>query len=96
MHSIRPMPRQISVETVLRPISAPNPNAVPKAKTRRGLAAFGKAGMVALVELGTHGPLAAHLGLDGQGELALAAPVLERLPEQSLVIVDRLYGHAPF
>ena len=70
-------------------INTPANNArVPKAKTRRGLAAFGKAGRVALVELGTHGPLAAGIGLDGQ--------VLERLPEESLVIVDRLYGHAPF
>ena len=78
-------------------INTPANNArVPRASTRRGLAAFGKAGLVALVELGTHGPLAANIGLDGQGELALAAQVLERLPEQSLVIVDRLYGHAPF
>ena len=70
-------------------INTPAHNArVPKVSTRRGLAAFGKAGRVALVELGTHGPLAAGIGL--------AAPVLERLPEESLVIVDRLYGHAPF
>ena len=35
-----------------------------KAKTRRGCAAFAKIAMSALVELGTHAPLRAVLGLD--------------------------------
>lgn len=66
-----------------------------KAKTRRGSAAFAQMGMSALVELGTHAPLHATLGLDGESELALSIPLLEALPQQSLLILDRLYGQAP-
>jgi hypothetical protein len=66
-----------------------------KAKTRRGSAAFAQIGMVTLVELGTHAPLHATLGLDGESELALSVPLLEALPQHSLLIADRLYGQAP-
>lgn len=68
---------------------------ITKARTRRGSAAFAKISMSALVELGTHAPLHATLGLDGQGEQALSVPLLEALPPQSLLILDRLYGQAP-
>lgn len=66
-----------------------------KAKTRRGSAAFAKISMSALVELGTHAPLHATLGLDGESEQVLSVPLLEGLPSQSLLILDRLYGQAP-
>ena len=69
---------------------------VKKAHTRRGLAAFGKAGLCALIELGTHAPVGAALGLDGQSELALAAQSLPQMPARSLLLIDRLYGQGPF
>lgn len=66
-----------------------------KAKTRRGCAAFAKIAMSALVELGTHAPLHAAIGLEGQSEHALSAAVLAHLPQRILLILDRLYGQAP-
>jgi hypothetical protein len=66
-----------------------------KAKTRRGCAAFAKIAMSALVELGTHAPLRAVLGLDKDSEHALSAALLEHLPPGILLILDRLYGQAP-
>ncbi len=66
-----------------------------KAKTRRGSAAFAKISMSALVELGTHAPLHATLGLDGESEQVLSVPLFAELPPQSLLILDRLYGQAP-
>jgi hypothetical protein len=63
-----------------------------KAKARRLSAAFAKIEMNALVELGLHNPIAAAIGLKGEGEWSLAAKLLESLPPQSLLIVDRLYG----
>jgi len=68
---------------------------ITKAKTRRGSAAFAKINMSALVELGTHAPLHATLGIDAQSEHMLSVPLLAALPEQSLVILDRLYGQGP-
>lgn len=66
-----------------------------KVQTRRGCAAFARIGMAALVELGTHAPLHATLGLDGESEQALSLPLLEALPSHSLLILDRLHGQAP-
>ena len=63
-----------------------------KASSRRMKAAFAKVGMCVLVELGLHNPLAAAVGLKGEGEWSLAAKLLESLPKGSLLIVDRLYG----
>jgi len=63
-----------------------------KAATRRFEAAFAKVEMCVLVELGLHNPLAAEIGLKGEGEWCLSARLLERLPEGSLLILDRLYG----
>lgn len=66
-----------------------------KARTRRGSAAFAKIAMSALVELGTHAPLRAAIGLDKESEQTLSTALLEHLPERSLLILDRLYGQAP-
>jgi len=66
-----------------------------KAKTRRGPAAFAKIIMSVLVELGTHTPLRAAIGLDKESEDALSAKLMDDLPERSLLILDRLYGNAP-
>lgn len=66
-----------------------------KAKTRRGSAAFAKIAMSALVELGTHAPLQAAIGLDGESEHALSSALLGDLPQRILLMLDRLYGQAP-
>ena len=63
-----------------------------KAASRRFEAAFAKVEMCVLVELGLHNPLAAEVGLKGEGEWTLSSRLLESLPEFSLLIVDRLYG----
>jgi len=63
-----------------------------KAAARRCKAAFAKVEMCVLVELGLHNPLAAVVGLKGEGEWSLAARLLGHLPKRSLLIVDRLYG----
>jgi len=63
-----------------------------KAATRRFEAAFAKVEMCVLVELGLHNPLAAEIGLKGEGEWNLSSKLLESLPESSLLILDRLYG----
>lgn len=68
---------------------------VRKASSRRGLAAFAKAAMNVLVELGTHAPLGAALGFAGESELALAGQLWEFLPRHGLLILDRLYGQGP-
>ena len=66
--------------------------AMSKAASRRMTAAFAKIEMCALVELGIHNPLAATVGLKGEGEWTLAKEFLGSLPKRSLLIVDRLYG----
>ena len=66
--------------------------AMTKAASRRFEAAFAKLEMCVLVELGLHNPLAAEVGIKGEGEWTLSARLLESLPERSLLIVDRLYG----
>lgn len=45
-----------------------------------------------LVELGLHNPLAAEIGIKGEGEWNLSARLLASLPAGFLLIVDRLYG----
>ena len=78
-------------------LNTPQNNAqMKKRMSWRGPAAFAKAGLCTLVEMGTHAPLGAALGLHAQSELALAAEVLPQLPEQSLLILDRLYGQGRF
>jgi hypothetical protein len=68
---------------------------VPKAKTRRGAAAFGKMLMSTLVELGSHAPLGAALSWQHSSEQALSLELLEQLPARSLLVLDRLYGQGP-
>ena len=53
-------------------------------------------GLTALYELGTHNPLAARIGKDGESEMALAVPLLSALQSDWLLIADRYYGVAKF
>jgi len=68
----------------------------PKAKTRRGRAAFVKFSTVVLLELGLHNPLAAALGYEAQSEWALALSLIGQLPANSLLLGDRLFGCPAF
>lgn len=63
-----------------------------KPKTRRLKAAFAKVGVAVLVELGLHNPIAAAIGPQEESEMVLARQLLDRLPENSLLISDRYYG----
>lgn len=63
-----------------------------KARSRRGRAAFPKVGVVVMVELGLHNPLAAALGADGESEMVLAQRVVAAQPPKSLLLGDRYYG----
>lgn len=67
-----------------------------KAKSRRGRAAFAKLTAGVLVELGLHNPLAAAIGQAGQSEWQLALSLLASLPQQALLLADRLHGCAAF
>lgn len=67
-----------------------------KASARRMKAAFAKVGLAVLVELGIHNPLAAEVGQHGESEMVLAKRLLERLPENCLLICDRYYGVGAF
>ena len=42
--------------------------------------------------LDVHNPIAAHLGVDGESEMALAAALWPSLQKDWLMIADRLYG----
>ena len=68
----------------------------PKARTRRGQAAFAKITTTVLLELGLHNPLAAAIGRRGQSEWELAHGLVAQGPKRALVLADRLYGCAPF
>jgi hypothetical protein len=63
-----------------------------KAVSRRCKAAFAKIGVVTLVELGLHNPIAAAIGSQGESEMLLARQLIEHLPPKSLWICDRSYG----
>jgi hypothetical protein len=69
---------------------------LPKARTRRGRAAFAKITTNVLLELGLHNPLAAAIGRRGQSEWDLAHSLLAQLPKRALLLADRLYGCAAF
>jgi hypothetical protein len=69
---------------------------LPKARTRRGRAAFAKITTGVLLEVGLHNPLAAAIGRRGQSEWELASSLLARLPTRALLLADRLYGCAAF
>lgn len=77
--------------------NTPRNNAArPKAKTRRDRAAFAKIVSSVLLEVGSHNPLAAAIGHDGRSEWELTRSLLARLPQQALLLADRLYGCAAF
>lgn len=77
--------------------NTPQNNAgLPKAKTRRGRAAFAKIVTSVLLEVGLHNPLAAAIGHDGRSEWALTGSLLAQLPKQALLLADRLHGCAAF
>ncbi len=72
-----------------------------KALARRLRAAFAKMEAVVLLEVGLHNPVAAAIGRElkdkkSKSEWALALGLLAKLPEQSLLLADRLYGCARF
>jgi hypothetical protein len=67
-----------------------------KAASRRFQAAFAKVPLCWLVELGTHAPLAAVIGLAQESEWALAHRLLAQLPAGCLLLGDRLYGVGAF
>ena len=73
-----------------------NNAALRKAKARRGRAAFAKISTSVLLELGLHNPLAAAIGYQGQSEWELSLGLLARLPQQALLLADRLSGCAAF
>jgi len=73
-----------------------NNAALPKAKTRRGRAAFAKIVTSVLLEVGLHNPLAAAIGHDGRSEWKLSRSLLAQLPKQALLLADRLHGCAAF
>ena len=73
-----------------------NKRQLPKAKTRRGRAAFAKISTSVLLELGLHNPLAAAIGHKGQSEWDLSLSLLARLPKKCLLLADRLSGCAAF
>lgn len=67
--------------------------ALPKARTRRGKAAFSKMGLCAFYELGIHNPLAVAIGATGESEGALASSLVKHLPADALAMGDRYYGN---
>ena len=67
-----------------------------KVASRRFRAAFAKVPLCWLVELGTHAPLAAVVGLAQESEWALAHRLLGQLPAGCLLVADRLYDVAAF
>jgi hypothetical protein len=69
---------------------------VPKARTRRGRAAFAKLTTCVLLEVGLHNPLAAVIGRRGESEWELGQRLLAQLPKRVLLLADRLYGCAAF
>ena len=77
--------------------NTPQNNAArPKAKSRRGRAAFAKITTGVLLELGLHNPIAAAIGLQGQSEWQLACGLLAAVPTGALLLADRLHGCAAF
>lgn len=70
--------------------------AVPKARSRRGRAAFAKLPTSVLLEIGLHNPIAAAIGRHGESEWALGLRLLAQLPKGALLLADRLYGCAAF
>jgi hypothetical protein len=69
---------------------------VKKTRSRRRAAAFYKLSMTAIYELGTHNPLAARIGIQGESEMQLATALLPCLRKDWLLLGDRYYGLPKF
>ena len=67
---------------------------LPKAACRRLSAAFAKLRLVCAIELGTHAPVAAAAAPASAGEQTVSKRLWARIPPDSLVIGDRLFGTA--
>ena len=67
-----------------------------KSMSRRMKSAFAKVGAVVLVELGMRNPIGAAIARNQESEMTLAEEVLPCLPDKSLLIADRYYGHGSF
>lgn len=80
--------------------SLPNTSGIngrlPKHRNQRGEAAFAKLNVSALVELFSHNPLAARMGIKDESEWKLSQQLLSQLPSQCLLLADRLYGCGAF
>lgn len=70
--------------------------ALSKAVSRRMKAAFAKLGVVSLVELGTHRPMAAVIAHQQESEFTLAMRLVGQVPVGCLLLADRLYGVGKF
>jgi hypothetical protein len=67
-----------------------------KGGNQKGRAAFAKLQCAALVEVMFHNPLAACVGEPGDSEWKLALRLLAHLPQECLLLADRLYGCGAF
>jgi hypothetical protein len=67
-----------------------------KGGNQNGRAAFAKLQCAALVEVMFHNPLAACVGEPGDSEWKLALGLLAHLPQDCLLLADRLYGCGAF
>lgn len=66
-----------------------------KASTRRFCAAFAKVRMCVVVELGLRNPIAVAIGIHEESENELAKELLKGIPEDGLLLGDRLFGVRP-
>ena len=67
-----------------------------KAASRRFQAAFAKLPLSWMVEVGTHAPVAAEIGIDQESEWELSCRILEHIQAGWLILADRLYGVGRF
>ena len=67
-----------------------------KSVSRRLRAAFAKVTSCVMLEIGLHNPIAAEIAREGESEWQLATRLIKKLPEQSLLLADRLYGVSAF
>jgi hypothetical protein len=67
-----------------------------KGGNQKSRAAFAKLQCSALVDLVMHNPLAACIDENGESEWKLALGLLDHLPQQCLMLADRLYGCGAF
>lgn len=65
-----------------------------KAESRRHKAAFAKVSVMTVVELALHNPIAAAVGPKEESEAVLIQEVWDKLPEKSLLLMDRGHGVA--